>query len=51
MTLESFMNARDLIERVARELIQGGVVRRLDPPPGKESAKPGGSPNFPAGHS
>ena len=51
MTLESFMNARDLIERVARELIQGGVVRRLDTPPGKEPAKPGGSPNFPAGNS
>lgn len=51
MTLESFMNARDLIERVARELIQGGVVRRLEKPSAKEPAKPAGSPNFPAGHS
>ncbi len=47
MTLESFMNARDLIERVGRELIQGGVVRRLDSASGKEGAKPAGSPNFP----
>jgi hypothetical protein len=51
MTLESFMNARDLIERVARELVQGGVVRRLDTSPEKGATKPGGSPNFPAGHS
>jgi hypothetical protein len=51
MTLESFMNARDLIERVARELIQGGVVRRLDTAAAKEPAKPAGSPNFPPGHS
>jgi len=51
MTLESFMNARDLIDRVGRELIQGGAVRRLDTPSGKESAKPGGSPNFPPGRS
>jgi hypothetical protein len=51
MTLESFMNARDLIERVARELIQGGVVRRLDSSPAKEAPKRGGSPNFPSGHS
>lgn len=51
MTLESFMNARDLIERVARELIQSGAVRRLDPPAGNESAKPGGSPNFPSSRS
>jgi hypothetical protein len=51
MTLESFMNARDLIERVARELVQTGVVRRLDPAAGKEPAKPAGSPNFPSSHS
>lgn len=51
MTLEGFMNARDLIERVGRELIQGGVVRRLDTSSGKESAKPAGSPNFPPSRS
>jgi hypothetical protein len=48
MTLESFMNARDLIERVARELVQTGVVRRLDNVSGKEPVKPAGSPNFPS---
>lgn len=51
MTLESFMNARDLIERVARELIQGGVVRRLEKQSAKEPARSSGSPNFPGGHS
>jgi len=51
MTLEGFMNARDLIERVGRELVQGGAVRRLDNTTGKEPAKPKGSPNFPSGHS
>lgn len=51
MTLESFMNARDLIDRVARELIQGGAVRRLDSPSGSTAVKPAVSPNFPAGRS
>jgi hypothetical protein len=51
MTLEGFMNARDLIDRVGRELIQGGVVRRLDGGAGTEPAKPKGSPNFPSSHS
>lgn len=52
MTLEGFMNARDLIDRVGRELVQGGVVRRLDASPGKEATRPvAGSPNFPAGRS
>ena len=51
MTLEGFMNARDLIDRVARELVQAGAVRRLDPPSGTATAIPGGSPNFPAGRS
>lgn len=52
MTVEGFMNARDLIERVARELIEGGVVRRRD---GVDQSEPpksrGGSPNFPSTHS
>jgi hypothetical protein len=52
MTLEGFMNARDLIDRVGRELVQSGVVRRVDAASAKESAKPvPGSPNFPAGRS
>ncbi|MFO1206181.1 MAG: hypothetical protein U1E63_10705 [Burkholderiales bacterium] len=52
MTLEGFMNARDLIDRVGRELVQGGVVRRLDASSNREAAKPvTGSPNFPAGRS
>ncbi len=52
MTIEGFMNARDLVDRVGRELVQGGVVRRLDASSGKEGAKPvAGSPNFPAGRS
>ncbi len=50
LTLESFMNARDLIDRVARELVQGGAVRRVEPAPGKAAAKAHGSPNFPPGH-
>lgn len=53
MTLEGFMNARDLMERVAGELVQSGAVRRRAPeavqtanvePP---SSRPRGSPNFP----
>jgi len=50
MTLESFMNARDLIERVGRELVQHGAVRRLDAATAPEKPKPAGSPNFPSGH-
>ena len=49
MTVEGFMNARDLIERVARELIDGGVVRRREGTVQSEPAKSrGGSPNFPS---
>jgi hypothetical protein len=53
MTLEGFMNARDLIDRVGRELVQSGVVRRVDASSTKEgAARPvAGSPNFPAGRS
>jgi hypothetical protein len=51
MTLESFMNARDLIERVARELVQGGAVRRVEPPSEKATAKSASSPNFPSRYS
>ena len=50
MTLESFMNARDLIDRVARELVQKGAVRRLDATSGDGGTKSPGSPNFPSGH-
>ena len=55
MTLESFMNSRDLIDRVARELVQGGAVRRVEQGadkagPDKAAARPAGSPNFPSGH-
>jgi len=48
MTLEGFMNARDLIERVAHELIEGGVVRKRDAAAKPEVSKPRGSPNFPS---
>jgi hypothetical protein len=51
MTLEAFMNTRDLIERVARELIEGGVVRRRDTTSQTEVVKPRGSPNFPSSYS
>lgn len=51
MTVEGFMNARDLIERVARELIEGGVVRRRDSGAQTEPVKSRGSPNFPSSHS
>jgi len=49
MTLEGFMNARDLIERVARELVSSGAVRRTEAPgnSGSDPIKPKGSPNFP----
>ena len=50
MTLESFMNARDLIERVAHELVQKGAVRRLETAAEEGGAKPPGSPNFPSRH-
>ncbi len=50
MTLESFMNARDLVDRVARELVQGGAVRRLESAPAAGGEKPPGSPNFPSAH-
>ncbi|MDT3680314.1 MAG: hypothetical protein ROZ64_15935 [Burkholderiaceae bacterium] len=50
MTLESFMNARDLIDRVGRELVQHGAVRRLEAAPAKDTPKPAGSPNFPSSH-
>jgi hypothetical protein len=53
MTLEGFMNARDLMERVAGELIQSGAVRRRapeavqTPDPEPASSRSRGSPNFP----
>ena len=51
MTLEGFMTARDLIEQVARQLVDRGVVRRREgAAAGPDGGKPGGSPNFPAGH-
>lgn len=33
MTVESFMNGFDLIDRVARQLIESGAVRRQSPEP------------------
>lgn len=50
MTLESFMNARDLIDRVGRELVQHGAVRRRESVSAGEAPKPTGSPNFPSSH-
>jgi hypothetical protein len=53
MTLEGFMNARDLMDRVAGELIQAGTVRRRAPEAVQSataepaSRRPQGSPNFP----
>ncbi len=51
MTLEGFMGARDLFERVARELIDGGAVRRRESAAESETRRPRGSPNFPSGNS
>jgi hypothetical protein len=49
MTLEGFMNARDLIDRVGDELVRSGVVRRSDGggTSSSEPIRPKGSPNFP----
>jgi hypothetical protein len=53
MTLEGFMNAHELMERVAGELIQSGAVRRRAPEAvqtadvKRASSRPRGSPNFP----
>ena len=51
MTLEGFMAARDLFERVAQELIDGGAVRRREGAAEGEARRPRGSPNFPSGNS
>jgi hypothetical protein len=52
MTLEGFMNTRDLFERVARELVSSGAVRRTEPTSatGSDPIRPRGSPNFPGTH-
>lgn len=52
MTLEGFMNVRELVERVASELIEGGVVRRRDSAAKAETVSlPRCSPNFPSKYS
>jgi hypothetical protein len=53
MTLEGFMNAHELMERVAGELVQSGAVRRRPPEAAQTptanpaGSRPRGSPNFP----
>jgi hypothetical protein len=47
MPLEAFMNARDLMERVAQELIESGAVtRRETAPKASDAAARRPSPNF-----
>jgi hypothetical protein len=47
MPVESFMGAFDLMERVAKQLIEAGTVKRRAPTGAAPADRPRSSPNFP----
>ena len=47
MPVESFMSAFELMERVAKELIQAGTVKRREAASVTPANRPRSSPNFP----
>ncbi len=46
MPVESFMNAFDLMDRVAKQLVQAGTVKRRAPVESAPADRAGSSPNF-----
>lgn len=46
MPVESFMNAFDLMDRVAKQLVQAGTVKRRAPAESAAAERAGSSPNF-----